>query len=144
MKRLLYLTLTVLTVLATASCEKGGNKAKSPGAFSLKTEIAVFDKSFPLRYAWFFYSEPKDGYNIVFSDQPDFSALSESNYFAIDIPKSSCGTKMDVTTGLSSADERGEIPSDIRRGFLSEDALYNLLADSDRLYKDCSSTRKPF
>ena len=104
MKRLLYLTLTVLTVLATASCEKGGNKAKSPGAFSLKTEIAVFDKSFPLRYAWFFYSEPKDGYNIVFSDQPDFSALSESNYFAIDIPKSSCGTKMDVTTGLSSAD----------------------------------------
>ena len=31
------------------------------------------------------------------------------------------------------ADERGEIPSDIPRGVLSEDGLYNLLTDIDAL-----------
>ena len=31
------------------------------------------------------------------------------------------------------ADEKGEIPSNIARGVLSEDALFDLLADSDRI-----------
>ena len=31
------------------------------------------------------------------------------------------------------ADERGEIPSNIKRGVLSEDGLYNLLTDADRI-----------
>ena len=31
------------------------------------------------------------------------------------------------------ADERGELPADLRRGVLSEDALYNLLSDIDNL-----------
>ena len=31
------------------------------------------------------------------------------------------------------ADERGEIPSDIRRGVLSEDALYDLLTDLEAI-----------
>ena len=31
------------------------------------------------------------------------------------------------------ADERGEIPSDMKRGVLSEDVLYNLLTDADRI-----------
>ena len=31
------------------------------------------------------------------------------------------------------ADERGEIPRDMRRGVLSEDGLYNLLTDADRI-----------
>ena len=31
------------------------------------------------------------------------------------------------------ADERGEIPSDTKRGVLSEDGLYNLLSDIDTL-----------
>lgn len=31
------------------------------------------------------------------------------------------------------ADERGEIPSDMKRGVLSEDGLYNLLTDADRI-----------
>ena len=31
------------------------------------------------------------------------------------------------------ADERGEIPSDTKRGVLSEDGLYNLLSDIDAL-----------
>ena len=38
-------------------------------------------------------------------------------------------------------DEKGEVPSYIRRGVLSKDALYNLRADSDRIY---SWTTKPF
>lgn len=29
------------------------------------------------------------------------------------------------------ADERGELPSDLKRGVLSEDGLYDLLADND-------------
>ena len=31
------------------------------------------------------------------------------------------------------ADERGEIPPDMKRGVLSEDGLYNLLTDADRI-----------
>ena len=31
------------------------------------------------------------------------------------------------------ADERGEIPPGMKRGVLSEDGLYNLLADADRI-----------
>ena len=31
------------------------------------------------------------------------------------------------------ADERGELPSDLRRGVLSQDALYDLLQDADAL-----------
>jgi hypothetical protein len=33
------------------------------------------------------------------------------------------------------ADERGELPSDLRRGVLSQDAIYDLLADADALRK---------
>lgn len=33
------------------------------------------------------------------------------------------------------ADERGELPARLKRGVLSEDALYDLLADCDRLTK---------
>ncbi len=31
------------------------------------------------------------------------------------------------------ADERGELPHDLKRGVLSEDGLYNLLCDAERL-----------
>ena len=34
-----------------------------------------------------------------------------------------------------SADERGELPADLRRGVLSEDGVYNLLNDIDSLKK---------
>ena len=33
------------------------------------------------------------------------------------------------------ADERGEIPSDIERGVLSEDGLYDLLGEVDRILR---------
>lgn len=33
------------------------------------------------------------------------------------------------------ADERGEIPSDLKRGILSEDALYDLLYDAENYMK---------
>lgn len=33
------------------------------------------------------------------------------------------------------ADERGELPDDLKRGVLSEDALYDLLVDNERLKK---------
>ena len=32
-------------------------------------------------------------------------------------------------------DERGELPSDLKRGVLSEDALYNLICEIDELVK---------
>ena len=34
-----------------------------------------------------------------------------------------------------SADERGELPADLKRGVLSEDGVYNLLNDIDSLKK---------
>lgn len=34
------------------------------------------------------------------------------------------------------ADERGELPKDLKRGVLSEDALYDLLEETER-YMDC-------
>lgn len=34
------------------------------------------------------------------------------------------------------ADERGELPPDMKRGVLSEDGLYNLLTDYDNFAKD--------
>lgn len=37
------------------------------------------------------------------------------------------------------ADERGELPPDLRRGVLSEDALYDLLQDADALRKRVSN-----
>lgn len=37
------------------------------------------------------------------------------------------------------ADEAGLLPSDLRRGVLSEDAVYNLLSDYDRLRADMQS-----
>jgi len=33
------------------------------------------------------------------------------------------------------ADERGELPGDLKRGVLSEDGVYNLLCDIDKLRK---------
>ena len=33
------------------------------------------------------------------------------------------------------ADEAGELPDDLKRGVLSQDALYNLLADYDEMVK---------
>ena len=37
------------------------------------------------------------------------------------------------------ADERGELPPDLRRGVLSQDALYDLLEDADALRKRIQS-----
>lgn len=37
------------------------------------------------------------------------------------------------------ADNRGEIPTDIRRGVLSEDGLYNLLTDYDEICREYRS-----
>lgn len=34
------------------------------------------------------------------------------------------------------ADERGELPSDLRRGVLSEDGIYNLLLDNDEILEE--------
>lgn len=36
------------------------------------------------------------------------------------------------------ADEKGKIPSDLKRGILSEDALYDLLYDAEMYMKDNS------
>ena len=33
------------------------------------------------------------------------------------------------------ADERGELPQDLRRGVLSQDGLYDLLSEADKLFK---------
>ena len=35
------------------------------------------------------------------------------------------------------ADERGELPVDLKRGVLSEDAVYDLVCDNDRLRRIC-------
>ena len=101
MKKLIYFSMVALMVLAAASCEKGNKTHKNPYFFSLKTEIADFDQSYPLLYAWYYYSEGREGYDIIFSDQPDFSNLKESNFFALDIHKSLCGTKQAITSSLS-------------------------------------------
>ncbi len=39
------------------------------------------------------------------------------------------------------ADERGEFPKDLRRGVLSEDALYDTLSDADRLSAEIKKRR---
>ncbi|MBR0159337.1 MAG: DUF4298 domain-containing protein [Clostridia bacterium] len=39
------------------------------------------------------------------------------------------------------ADERGEFPKDLRRGVLSEDALYDTLSDADRLNAEIKKRR---
>ena len=33
------------------------------------------------------------------------------------------------------ADERGELPSDLKRGVLSQDGLYDLLSETDEIFK---------
>lgn len=33
------------------------------------------------------------------------------------------------------ADERGELPHNLKRGVLSEDAVYNLLGDNDEIFR---------
>lgn len=40
------------------------------------------------------------------------------------------------------ADERGELPSDLCRGVLSQDALYDLLQDADALRRRLGSEKK--
>ncbi len=40
------------------------------------------------------------------------------------------------------SDERGELPARLKRGVLSEDALYDLLADCDRLSKILNAARE--
>ncbi len=40
------------------------------------------------------------------------------------------------------ADERGELPSALRRGVLSQDALYDLLQDADALRRRLGSEKK--
>lgn len=104
MKKLLYLLVAALMALTVVSCEKGNKTKKNPYFFSLKTEIADFDQSYPLLYAWYYYSETLKGYDIVFSDQPDFTSLKENNFFALDIHKSFCGTKQAITSSLSTED----------------------------------------
>lgn len=34
------------------------------------------------------------------------------------------------------ADERGELPTGLKRGVLSEDGLYNLLSEADNIFKN--------
>jgi len=39
------------------------------------------------------------------------------------------------------ADERGELPQNLKRGVLSEDALYNLICENDRIRREESSAK---
>lgn len=41
------------------------------------------------------------------------------------------------------ADNRGEFPQDLKRGVLSEDAIYNLLSENDELVKTLSQFSSP-
>ena len=56
--------------------------------------------SFPLCCAWYYYDEGRDGYDICFSDVPDFSNRKESNWAYVDLPKSLCGEEHSLTDGL--------------------------------------------
>ena len=40
-------------------------------------------------------------------------------------------------------DSAGKLPADLKRGVLSEDAVYNLLSDNDRLRKSLSEAIRP-
>ena len=38
------------------------------------------------------------------------------------------------------ADERGELPADLKRGVLSQDGLYNLIGDVEATYRESAKT----
>jgi len=63
-------------------------------------------------------SKALDGYAKIYPTLQDLIAYYESPVWRADYE----------------ADERGELPSNLKRGVLSEDAVYNLLTDLDSIY----------
>ena len=80
---------------ATVTFERLGT-----GGWEVESEDTDEAGSSPLIYAWYYYDEDKDGYDICFSDVLDFDNRKASNWAYVDLAKSFCGQEHSLTEGL--------------------------------------------
>ena len=104
MKKMVCLMMTALMVLGAVSCKEKEEESDDviKNFWKVKSTHGN-DGGSDLNYAWYFYDEERDGYSFVFSLKDNLDSYYNDGYVWVDLPKSRCGEKHNLTETLSSS-----------------------------------------
>ena len=103
MKRFITIALVAIALAAMlVSCNKDNNKNTGVGFWKVESTNAEKSGSSSIYHAWYYYDQEKDGFDVFFSDENDFSNRANSNWAYVDLAKEFCGEEHSLTEDLDS------------------------------------------